>query len=71
MYSFAKDSPLDIEELRARLRRMSDEALKQFGAAARYMCSPQASTGQPPRQAFVLEEAIAEWPRRHPKAPVA
>ena len=47
--------------------------LKQFGAAARYMCSPQASRGQPPRQAFVIqrEEAIAEWRRRHPKAPVA
>jgi hypothetical protein len=34
---------------------------------ARYMCSPEASFGKPPRQNFViqLEEAIAEWQRRH------
>jgi hypothetical protein len=32
---FATKSPLDLNELRARLRRMSEKALKQFGAEAR------------------------------------
>jgi hypothetical protein len=33
----------------------------------RYMCSPQASFGKPPRLNYVLqlEEAIAEWQRRN------
>jgi hypothetical protein len=55
------------EEVRQRLRRMTDEQLQRFGAAARYMCSPEASFGKPARQNFViqLEEAIAEWQRGH------
>ena len=47
MYDFASDYPLDLNELRARLGRMSDAALQQFGAAARYMCSAEANAGKP------------------------
>jgi hypothetical protein len=67
MYDFADGRLLDREEVRQRLRRMTDDQLRRYGAAARYMCSPQANVGQPPRQNFViqLEEAIAEWQRRH------
>ena len=38
-----------------------------FGQAARYMVSPTANMGKPPLPAFVmqLEEARAEWRRRH------
>jgi hypothetical protein len=63
----ASDDTLDREEVRARLRGMSDDMLKQFGAAARYMCSPRAQPlGSPPRENYViqLEEAIEEWRRR-------
>jgi hypothetical protein len=71
LYDFASDHPLDVNQLRARLRRMSAEALKQFGAAARYMCSPRANAGKPPREVLVvqLQEAIAERRRRNPANP--
>jgi hypothetical protein len=51
---------------------MSDDALKQFDAAARYMRSPRANAGKPPREVFVvqLEEAIAERRRCHSANPM-
>jgi hypothetical protein len=57
---------LDVDGLRTRLRKMSDEELRKFGKAARYMVSPTANMGEPPLPAFVLqlEEARAEWRRR-------
>lgn len=69
MYRFATGA-LDIEDLRERLRKMSDAELRRFGEAARYMCSPKANMGHPPRQNFMtqLEEAKAEWKRRHKPA---
>ena len=67
MYDFADGRLLDREELRQRLRRMTDDQLRRYGAAARYMCSPRANVGKPPRENFViqLEEAVAEWQSRH------
>jgi hypothetical protein len=61
------ENEVDLESLRARLRKMNDVELQRFGRAARYMCSPQANMGQPPRKPFViqLEEARAEWKRRN------
>jgi hypothetical protein len=38
MYRFARNEGIDLEELRARLRKMSDEELIRFGKAARFMC---------------------------------
>jgi len=60
---------LDVDALRARLRKMSDEELREFGKAARYMVSPTANMGKPPLPTFVLQlnEARAEWRRRHPR----
>jgi hypothetical protein len=57
---------VDLDELRARLRKMTDAELIAFGKAARYMCSPAANLGKPPREVFVmqLKEARAEWRRR-------
>jgi hypothetical protein len=65
MYRFTS-SEIDLEELQARLRKMSDTELRRFGKAAAAMCSPRANLGKPPRKAFViqLEEARAEWRRR-------
>jgi hypothetical protein len=57
----------DLEALRIRLRKMNDQELRRFGLAARFMCSPGANLGKPPRQVFViqLEEARAEQERRN------
>jgi hypothetical protein len=65
MYAFTGDG-VDIEQLQARLRKMTDAELRRFGKAAAAMCSPQANFGKPPKKAFViqLEEARAEWKRR-------
>ena len=38
MYRFAQDDGIDLEELRARLRKMSDEQLLRFGKAGRFLC---------------------------------
>ena len=63
MYDLAGENELDLEALRARLRRMSDKELLRFGKSARYMCSPEANFGNEPRQAFVIQlwEAEKEW----------
>ena len=67
MYSFASDpnelDPRELDELRTRLRKMSDAALRRFGEAARFLCRDKN-----PRRIFVvqLEEARTEWRRRHP-----
>jgi hypothetical protein len=47
MYRFTQDG-VDLDELRARLRKMTDEELIRRGKAGRYMCSPQADFGKPP-----------------------
>jgi hypothetical protein len=61
-------SEFDVEELRARLRKMTDEELLRSGKNAAYMCSPWANMGKPPRETFVIQlrECRAEWRRRHP-----
>lgn len=65
--------PLQIEEWRERLRKMSDEELIRFGRAVLGMRSPEANLAHPPRSIFVdqLQEARAEWRRRHPTPAVA
>jgi hypothetical protein len=64
--SIAIQTDINLEQLRARLRKMTDSELRRFGRAARFMCSPGANLGKPPREAFVvqLREARAEWGRR-------
>ncbi len=63
------EQPFDVESLRQRLFKMSDAALRRFGEASKFMCSPAASWGGQPRTAFVVQlaEARAEWNRRHPQ----
>jgi hypothetical protein len=62
--SYRGEEPINLDQLRERLRKMTDEQLVQFGKAARSMCRDKS-----PHQVFVirLEEARAEWLRRHPK----
>jgi hypothetical protein len=63
----ALEADLDVDDLRARLARMSDRALLEFGRGAAYMCTPYANLGKPPRKPFALqlEAAPAECRRRH------
>jgi hypothetical protein len=57
VYRFARNEGIDLDELRARLRKMNDDQLIRFGKAARSMCRDDE-----PRQVSViqLEEARAE-----------
>jgi hypothetical protein len=66
MYDLAGENELDLEALRARLRRMSDRELLRFGKSACYMCSQEANLGKEPRRVFVvqLREAENEWRHR-------
>ena len=61
----------DVNQLRERLQKMTDNELREFGRAAAHIVSPKANMGQPPREAFVVQlaEARAEWARRHPIKP--
>ena len=57
----SQETPINLEELRERLRKMSDSELRRFGRAALDVCKPH--RGVPPREVFVTqsEEARAEW----------
>jgi hypothetical protein len=55
----------ELEQLRARLRKMSDDDLIRFGKAARSLCRRRDCPDTFKRQ---LQEASVEWRRRHPKA---
>ena len=65
------DMLVDREELRARLQKMTNKELRQFGRAALKMCSPEANRGKPPREEVViqLEEARVEWKLRFQPSP--
>ena len=62
----SSDNEVDLESLRACLRKMTDVELLRYGRAAKSMCSPGAYFGQAPSQTFViqLEEARAELEQR-------
>jgi hypothetical protein len=54
-----------LRKLRERLQAMSEEDLIKFGKYPRHLCGLRVSgTGDPFK--VQLEEAIAEWRRRHP-----
>ncbi len=66
------ENHIDLEQLRARLRKMSDEALLHWGRCGVRLCSAEFNRGKPARQVFViqLEEARAEWRRRKGQAEI-
>jgi hypothetical protein len=49
------EQPIDLEQLRQRLAKMTDAALRRFGDASKFMCSPGANLGKPPRGVFVTQ----------------
>jgi hypothetical protein len=59
--------PEDLEQIRARIRAMSDTELRKYGRAAAHMADPRKNHGKPnPAFQIQLHEARAEWRRRHP-----
>jgi hypothetical protein len=67
------DNQIDLEALRTRLQKMSDQELMQFAQAAKFMCLPGANLGEPQHQMLIikLEEARNEWKRRNPDLPLS
>jgi hypothetical protein len=63
--SIAIESSDELEQLRARLCKMSDDELVRFGKAGRSLCRDPKCPDTFKRQ---LKEARGEWRRRHPKA---
>jgi hypothetical protein len=77
-YNYAKDHLLrgqkagvGVEEIRVRLRSMSDEALRDFENAMRYMASPEANISNEPSLVYEIQlvEVLDEQRRRHPSEP--
>jgi hypothetical protein len=62
--------PESLEELRRRLREMSTLELRRFGERARKLSEPKMNFGATEPHVIELEEARAEWRRRHPKPPL-
>jgi hypothetical protein len=64
-----QQAPDSLDAIRERLRKMSDLELRQYGRAARDLSDPKKNYG-PPNSSFKiqLDEARAEWRRRHPKS---
>ena len=58
------ENTVDLDELRTRLRKMSDAELQREISAGQSLCAP--NFGKPPRQVFVIQlhEARKEWNRR-------
>jgi len=54
----------ELEQLYTRLRKMSDIELIRFGKAARSLCG---NRDCPDTFKVQLQEAVAEWRRRHPQ----
>jgi hypothetical protein len=61
--------PESPEELRKRLQEMSDLELRRFGQRARKLSDPKMNFGATEPHVKELEEARAEWRRRHPASP--
>jgi hypothetical protein len=66
------DEPLDVEVLRADLRKMDDPELLRYGQMQKAKCGPEANLGEEPREVIAtkLRECRAEWKRRHPNLPL-
>jgi hypothetical protein len=71
LVGFTAENEVTLQALRTRLQKMLDQELLRFGQAAKYMCSPGANFGGPPRQIFLIQlrEVRSEWQRRNPDLP--
>ena len=62
-----ESSEVQLQKLRERLRSMTDTELVKFGKAVRGLSEPRVGVIPDPWKEQ-LQEARAEWRRRHPKA---
>jgi hypothetical protein len=62
----AEASAIDVDAIRARLRKLSDAELIRYGQNCAFLCSPKQNFGKPPLEVWTvqLDEARAEWRRR-------
>jgi hypothetical protein len=64
--SLIRSEPENIEQIRERIRKMSDAELRKYGRAARDLSDPKKNLGKPnPAFKIQLDEARGEWRRRH------
>jgi hypothetical protein len=54
MHAFTEDG-LDLEQLRMRLQRMDDKALRSFGKAAAFLCRPEQCRHGKPRDSSIIK----------------
>ena len=60
--------PENMEQLRDKLRKMTDLELRKYGRFASLMSDPKKNSGPPdPAFGIQLTEARTEWRRRHPQ----
>jgi hypothetical protein len=57
--------PEDIERIRARIHKMTDHELREYGRAAASMADPRKNRNPNPSFQIQSDEARAEWKRRH------
>jgi hypothetical protein len=57
----------DIERIRARIRKKTDRELREYGRYAAHMADLRRNRNPNPSFQMQLDEARAEWRRRHPK----
>jgi hypothetical protein len=62
-----QSEPEDLERIRARIRKMTDRELREYGRDAAHMADPRRNRNPNPSFQVQLDEARAEWRRRHPK----
>jgi hypothetical protein len=63
----SQTDPDNVEQIRERLRKMSDLELRKYGRAARDLADPKKHFGPlNPSFQIQLDEARVEWHRRHP-----
>ena len=62
-----QSEPENIDQIRDRIRKMSDAELRKYGRAARDLSDPRKNRNPNPSFQIQLDEARAEWRRRHPK----
>jgi hypothetical protein len=60
-------------EIRERVRKMSDQVLLRYGAICKSMRGPETNLDKPSLDAWTvqLQEARAEWRKRHPELPLS
>jgi hypothetical protein len=64
----SRPASIDVDAIRARLRKLLDPELIEYGKSCVFLCSPKQNFGKPPLEVWTvqLREARAEWRRRHP-----